>query len=525
MEHEDFSLRPLIDAQIDELVQDLHRRQQTHQHLADAPELRMVQDIRRAYQAEANEDERSLERVLSRLVTGEPVQFASSTPFLQGYQGQEKQLHALDTQKSILNMTSTIQDMSNASPRGAIQRRWKHPMNLLAATLFIALLMGSFLTVLNVAHSGTGPTLLRTTATPKLVTGTTTPSLATRMATPRLITGPVGTIVYKGDIAGDNAPGQWAWSPHGNRVAGSRGSMAATWDAFTGNNVITYQMVFPRSFVDGGSWSPDGSKIAFLNESSITVFDAQTAAPLQSLQTQKDDNSSFSSPTWSPNGKSLAVLMTTCTGLGMSMTCDSQIYVWDLVSDQIVVKRDMGGAASPNLQWSPNGQYLATLNMRLSTTELQLWNTLSWQVAKSYNNVLMFSWSPDGQEMAVVRASQTQPPFDKPDYVQIIDIASGQVLNILAQNFIPRIFWQPSGSRLAVLAASTLVSQDFHISLWDTRTGAQLYTFTAYAVSDMLWSSDGKYIECFPWPPSINPKDPKAPAAPNVPGTVIWIAD
>jgi hypothetical protein len=60
MDREERSRTRLTDAHIYELLQDLEERQRTCQSLADATELRMADDIRHAYQAEAREDAGSL---------------------------------------------------------------------------------------------------------------------------------------------------------------------------------------------------------------------------------------------------------------------------------------------------------------------------------------------------------------------------------------------------------------------------------------------------------------------------------
>jgi hypothetical protein len=60
MDREERLRSRVTDANINELLQDLEERQRTCQSLADAPQLRMAHDIRRAYQAEAHEDSRSL---------------------------------------------------------------------------------------------------------------------------------------------------------------------------------------------------------------------------------------------------------------------------------------------------------------------------------------------------------------------------------------------------------------------------------------------------------------------------------
>lgn len=504
MEREDISYTPLIDAQIDELIQNVQQREQTHRDLADAPELRMTQDIRRVYQAEADEDQRSLERVLTRLVAADSVNHAAMVPFVKNYQEQKVKKGVFRSQDA-MNTAHAMQTMPHVSSHGARQRGWKFSVSLLAATLLIGLVIGSFLVVLNMAHSGIGTVAPHATVTPKLATG------------------PVGTIVYKGNAVGTGIVEKW--SPDGNRIAGNDGSVAETWDAFTGTYVTTYRMPFPGSNVGVGGWSPDGSKVAFYNQESITIFNAQTAVPLQSLRplqslpTQNESSSLGGGDlTWSPDGKSLAMVINTCHGIGTLESCASQMYVWDLASNQIIVKRDMHGFYG-SLTWSPNGQYVAAISedTNSSASTLQLWSSVSWQVVKSYANITDFSWSPDGNELAMVHVVQALRPSDGATVsdVQIVDIASERVLRTFAQSLVLHVFWQPGGSRLAVVSTATFNSPGY-ISLWDVNTGAQLYTFTTYFSAEMLWSPDGKYIECFPI---------QSLATPNPPGVVIWIAD
>src|ERR1700730_16120849 len=64
MKRDRFSRPEKLDAHITELIQGA----QQQQNMAGEPELRMTDDLRRAYQAEVREDARSLERVVSPFV-------------------------------------------------------------------------------------------------------------------------------------------------------------------------------------------------------------------------------------------------------------------------------------------------------------------------------------------------------------------------------------------------------------------------------------------------------------------------
>ena len=145
MDREESSRTRMPDACIDELIQDLQQRQQTRQSLSDAPELRMADDIRHAYGAEAHEDGRSLDRVLARL---------------RGDQGDARSQvlshsHIVRQQERI----STMQHSLDALARGKSSRRWQQRAALLVAVVFLALLTGGLLTVFGVLHAGqTSPT-------------------------------------------------------------------------------------------------------------------------------------------------------------------------------------------------------------------------------------------------------------------------------------------------------------------------------------------------------------------------------
>ena len=129
----------LIDARIDELLQDLEERQRTSQNLANSPELRMVHDIRRAYQAEAFEDSRSLERVLTKLKEDQ-AKTQTEVLFLPHVSRQPERI-------------STLQHRLDILARGK-SSSWQQRAGLLAAVVLLALLVGGLLTGLGVIHAG-----------------------------------------------------------------------------------------------------------------------------------------------------------------------------------------------------------------------------------------------------------------------------------------------------------------------------------------------------------------------------------
>ena len=134
----------MTDAHIDELIQDVQQYQRTRQSLADAPELRMVDDIRRAYQAEADEDARSLERVHARLIGDENQSEAQAKILFLPHISQQQE------------RISTMQNSIETFARSKSGRRWQPRVGMLVAVLFLALLVGSLLTVFSLEHTSQG---------------------------------------------------------------------------------------------------------------------------------------------------------------------------------------------------------------------------------------------------------------------------------------------------------------------------------------------------------------------------------
>lgn len=144
MSREEHSPTHATDAHIDELLQNLAERQRSGQGLIDVPELRLAQDIRRAYQTEALEDARSLERVLAKL-TKDQVSAGSNPLALLPISRQTERI-------------STMQHTLDTRTDRKSRRKWQPPA-LLAAAVFLALLVGGLLTALGVVHvSQTSPT-------------------------------------------------------------------------------------------------------------------------------------------------------------------------------------------------------------------------------------------------------------------------------------------------------------------------------------------------------------------------------
>ena len=130
--------------------QDLQRRQQTRQSRAEASDLRLASDIRRAYQDEINQDRRSLQRVFARLMRDQ----APARPKILS-------LPAMTPQPQRISVPHKHAVQMLAQP----ERGWKRRLALFAALLCTLVLTGGFL-ILASATRANSPTSTGSTITP-----------------------------------------------------------------------------------------------------------------------------------------------------------------------------------------------------------------------------------------------------------------------------------------------------------------------------------------------------------------------
>ena len=137
-----------------------------------------------------------------------------------------------------------------------------------------------------------------------------------------------------------------AWSPDGERLAGSSDGTAKVWNAKTGEKLLRLDLVgpdpykfhpIPGSRVWSVAWSPDGRRLATGTMGPAKVWDAETGKELAALGSHSD------SIAWSPDGKRLA------TG--------SPLMVWDAETGKELL--NLGGVDVHSLAWSPDGKRLA----------------------------------------------------------------------------------------------------------------------------------------------------------------------
>jgi Tol biopolymer transport system component len=190
-----------------------------------------------------------------------------------------------------------------------------------------------------------------------------------------------------------------SWSPDGSRIAFLSGD-ALEVAAASGTDLATLAtgVVPPLSDVTGPVWSPDGKAIAIANGSALEVVAADgSETPPQVVFNQPGDNVD---PSWSHDGTTIA----------FERFADGRWSVWLVAPDGTnarVAPFSSGSANDRFPQWSPVDARLAFLSDRSGQYALYVAAadaTTTQQLIDAVNPTSAAHWSFDGTQLAVSSA-------------------------------------------------------------------------------------------------------------------------
>ncbi|MFC1950794.1 hypothetical protein ACFLXN_00090 [Chloroflexota bacterium] len=203
------------------------------------------------------------------------------------------------------------------------------------------------------------------------------------------------------------------------------------------------------------SWSPDGSKIAYVADDGQIYLIGVHVSGIIRLTNDTDNNTT---PTWSPDGTKIVYISYSAPG-------NNEIYIIDADgSNQISLTGDYEISEYKDLTWSPDGSRIAFLGSRFITTIGLTYDLYCMDVDGS--NLVNITddpdyrhspaWSPDGTEIAFYsnNVGAYEPGFEDGLSVVHADFDRGNVggtrmIHHLENNMDVVPQWSPDGSKIA----------------------------------------------------------------------------
>lgn len=180
---------------------------------------------------------------------------------------------------------------------------------------------------------------------------------------------------------------------------------------------------------------------------------------------------------WKPDGSQLAAR----TSLGLVGSTEAYITVWDMVTEERLVRLDIPSGSILGLAWSPDGERLAGLDGQ----RVVLWDTDTW------TEILWFPMDEPGMAVVWHEDSDRLAAADEFGNVYVWNASSGQrELTLLSGNqenpSRERIAWD-SEQGIVVSATDRLVG-------WDADSGEQLFIIDSPRVAGLGWLPNGDVI-------------------------------
>lgn len=243
--------------------------------------------------------------------------------------------------------------------------------------------------------------------------------------------------------------------------------------------------------------SPDGNLIAFVEEAGyagirrndyVSISTVTVDGTERSDYIQYGPNMTIQDLTWSPDGTKLAFVI----GSSYSASYRS-VGVLDIASREVVVFDAMSA-----FSWSPDSNQLVVSNafdlpqgLHVAAVDTREVRPLLLTEETSFEGFLHPTWSPDGSEIAYVSATQ----FEQPDRLFVVDINTLETTELATGQSILELGWSPDSQQLAF---SEFLQEEQQSTLYviDRSTGIQY--IVASDVHRGEWTADSKAMLLIP---------------------------
>lgn len=281
-----------------------------------------------------------------------------------------------------------------------------------------------------------------------------------------------------------------AWSPDSQyllEVDGSR-TQIFKWDGVSQLQTVT--SVSPAA-LSWSKWSPDGKYIAMVDSASngnLRVYSFNgNALTVAATPVVVSTGKTPTNVEWSPNGKYLAVFYLYSIALfsfdGATLTAGA-------------VSADLGSGTWFGCSWSPDGQYLVGVGgaKKIYVVNLAMQTVAQATVSAAANNDVGVLWSPTGKYIAVStqEGNITVFSFNGTSLTQACP-----AISIGVADYLFALAWSPDGRYLAAASGATPSGSNV-LKLYNFTGTALTQVGASWAILDraysLSWSPDGKTI-------------------------------
>jgi WD40 repeat protein/DNA-binding SARP family transcriptional activator len=266
----------------------------------------------------------------------------------------------------------------------------------------------------------------------------------------------------KGEVAAFGSSGRpftgIAYSPDGGRVAVSGGYQPAnTFDAFTGNSLITFNGPIPN-WLGSIAFSPDGKLLASSNgEESVTIWDSATGEKKHTLTKFQNRIGDLA---FSPDGTRLATIGYDGLVKLWNPTSGQELLSVRVFSETVELTQNIG------IDFSPDGTRFATAG----DYQAKIWDARTGKellaLPQMNGRVYSVAFSPDGDRLAIgIQGGNGTSVWDANTGKKIADLTGHQ-------DSVQAILFSRNGKQVITGSADGMVK------IWDAASGTELLTLT-----------------------------------------------